>query len=44
MYNYIKKIKKQREAVLIEDAPIMMTTEYQNFFNQFESIAKETKV
>ena len=44
MYNYIKKIKKDREGVQIDDAPIMMTSEYQNFFNQFESIAKDTKV
>ena len=28
MYNYIKKIKKEREAVLIEEAPIVLTNEY----------------
>jgi hypothetical protein len=43
MYNYIKRIKKKREEVKIEEAPIMMTTEYQNFFSQFESIAKDTR-
>ena len=44
MYNYIKKIKKDREAVEIEDAPIIMTQEYQGFFNNFESISKNEKV
>ena len=29
MYNYIKKIKKDREAVQIEEAPIVLTNEYQ---------------
>ena len=43
MYNYIKKIKKDREAVQIEEAPIIMTNEYQGFFNTFESIAKDAK-
>lgn len=43
MYNYIKKIKKDREAVMIEEAPIVMTEEYQQFFNTFESISKDAK-
>ena len=44
MYNYIKKIKKKREAVMIEEAPIVLTNEYQQFFNTFESISKDAKV
>lgn len=43
MYNYIKKIKKDREAVQIEEAPIVMTNEYQGFFSTFESISKNRK-
>jgi len=43
MYNYIKKIKKDRESVQIEECPIMMTSEYQSFFTTFETIAKDEK-
>ena len=29
---------------MIEEAPIVLTNEYQQFFNTFESISKDAKV
>ena len=43
MINYIKKIKKDREQVKIDEAPIIMTEEYLKFFDSFESISKDSK-
>ena len=44
MMNYIRKLKKDREDIVIEESKIILTGEYQQFFSNFETISTNIEV
>ena len=42
--NYIRKLKKDREMIVTEDSKIVLTSEYKNFLQNFETISTNSDI